>query len=61
MQYKEVKIAASELLDNIGKMIPKGQILYIATDEKNKTFFDPLKQRFPKVLNTSSSSLIKTK
>lgn len=49
LQYKEVKISADELLSNIGPMIPRGQLLYIATDERNKTFFDPLKKRFPKV------------
>eukprot|EP00602_Paraphysomonas_sp_CaronLab_P009442 CAMPEP_0185029864 /NCGR_PEP_ID=MMETSP1103-20130426/16460_1 /TAXON_ID=36769 /ORGANISM="Paraphysomonas bandaiensis, Strain Caron Lab Isolate" /LENGTH=543 /DNA_ID=CAMNT_0027564775 /DNA_START=130 /DNA_END=1758 /DNA_ORIENTATION=+ len=49
LQYKEVKIPASQLLENVGEMIPRGQLVYIATDERNKTFFDDLKQRFPKL------------
>jgi hypothetical protein len=49
LQYKEVKVSAETLLANIGHTIPKGQLVYIATDERNKTFFDPLKARFPKV------------
>ncbi len=48
-QYKEVKIQASELLDNVGKFIPKNELLFIATDERNRSFFDPLKARFPKL------------
>ena len=49
LQYKEVKIPADKLLENVGKFIPKGQVIYIATDERNKTFFDPLKTRFPRI------------
>jgi hypothetical protein len=49
LQYKEVKIPADKLLANVGKFIPKGQAIFIATDERNKTFFDPLRARFPNI------------
>jgi hypothetical protein len=52
-----VKISAAELLTNIGQMIPKGQLIYIATDERNKTFFEPLRKRFPKVISLFPSIL----
>eukprot|EP01041_Mallomonas_annulata_P002519 gene2519-4898_t len=48
-QYKEVKIPATEMMKNVGHFIPKGQLLYIATDEKNKTFFRPFLKRFPRL------------
>jgi hypothetical protein len=44
-----VKIPAAEILYNIGEHVPKGQLIYIATDEKNRSFFDPLYGRFSKV------------
>ena len=55
LQYKEVKVSADQLLQNIGHNIPKGQLIYIATDERNKTFFDPLRKRFPQVSTPPSS------
>ena len=48
-QYKEVKVSAEVLLKNVGQFIPQNELLYIATDEKNKSFFDPLRIKFPKV------------
>lgn len=49
LQYKEVKISSELLLENVGSFIPRGQLIYIATDERNKTFFDPLRKRFPRL------------
>ena len=43
-QYKEVKLPAEELYNNTKEIWKSGEILFIATDERNKTFFDPLKQ-----------------
>jgi hypothetical protein len=44
-QYKKVKIAAEEWTANTKELWnPNGEVLYIATDEKDKAFFDPLKQ-----------------
>eukprot|EP01035_Chromulina_nebulosa_P018978 gene18978-24790_t len=48
-QYKEVKISASELMRNVGHLIPSNELLYLATDEKNKSFFNDMLVRFPKI------------
>jgi hypothetical protein len=47
LQYKEVKIPSAQILENVGSHIPAGELVYLATDERNKTFFNDFKQRFP--------------
>jgi hypothetical protein len=42
LQYKRVKIPAQEWYDNTKEVWEPNEILYIATDERNKTFFDDL-------------------
>jgi hypothetical protein len=42
LQYKSVKISAEEWYDNLYDVWYDNEIIYIATDEKNKTFFDPI-------------------
>ena len=42
LQYKKVKIPAKEWYDNTKEVWQDKEILYIATDERNKTFFDDL-------------------
>ncbi|KAL7570491.1 hypothetical protein ACA910_004272 [Epithemia clementina (nom. ined.)] len=42
LQYKKVKIPAREWYDNTKEVWLDKEILYIATDERNKTFFDDL-------------------
>lgn len=37
------------MLANVGQFIPKGQLLFIATDERNKSFFDAFHSRFPRI------------
>ena len=32
---------------NVGNFIPENELLYIATDDKNKSSFNPFKKRFP--------------
>jgi len=49
LQYKEVKIPADQILANVGTFIPKNELVYIATDEKNKSFFNPMRKRFPTI------------
>jgi hypothetical protein len=44
LQYKKVKIPAEEWYENTKEVWKKGEILFIATDERNKTFFDPIKE-----------------
>jgi hypothetical protein len=47
LQYKKVKISAEEWYENLKDTWLDGEIIYIATDERNKTFFDPIKDRHP--------------
>ena len=42
LQYKEVIISAEEWYNNTAKLWLDKEILYIATDERNKAFFDPI-------------------
>jgi hypothetical protein len=44
LQYKKVKIPAEEWYENTKELWNEGEILFIATDERNKTFFDPIKE-----------------
>lgn len=39
-QYKETRIEADQILANIRDIIPKGSVLYVASDEKSHTFFN---------------------
>ncbi len=44
LQYKEVKITGNEWYENLKEIWNEGELLFIATDERNKTFFDPIKE-----------------
>eukprot|EP00537_Pseudo-nitzschia_pungens_P010966 CAMPEP_0172397068 /NCGR_PEP_ID=MMETSP1061-20121228/28798_1 /TAXON_ID=37318 /ORGANISM="Pseudo-nitzschia pungens, Strain cf. pungens" /LENGTH=1135 /DNA_ID=CAMNT_0013129133 /DNA_START=138 /DNA_END=3545 /DNA_ORIENTATION=+ len=44
LQYKEVKIPADEWYENLKEIWNEGELLFIATDERNKTFFDPIRE-----------------
>jgi len=44
LQYKEVKISAEEWYENLKEIWNEGEMIFIATDERNKTFFDPIKE-----------------
>lgn len=46
LQYKRVKIPAEEWYENTKELWRPNEILYIATDERNKTFFDPIARHF---------------
>jgi len=41
-QYEDQKISAEQIYESIKDVILPNELLYIATDEKNKTFFDPI-------------------
>jgi hypothetical protein len=43
-QYKNTRIEASEIVKNTRDKLSPGSTLYIATDERDKTFFNPLKE-----------------
>ena len=50
LQYKEVKLPAADILKNNEKSIPSDiKVAYVATDERNKSFFEPFHKRFEKV------------
>lgn len=44
LQYREVKISAEQWYENLKEVWHEGETLFIATDERNKTFFDPIKK-----------------
>lgn len=46
LQYKEVVISADEWYENTAKLWRPKELLYIATDEKDKSFFDPIAQHY---------------
>jgi hypothetical protein len=51
-QHKWVKIPAQEILDLTTSLIPgnpKDKVVYIATDERNMSFFEPFKKAFKEV------------
>ncbi len=49
-QYNVVKIPAEEIMNNVGHVNPKGELLFIATDERNKTFFNAFRRAgFPRL------------
>jgi GDP-fucose protein O-fucosyltransferase len=45
-QYKQTRIEAEEILENIKDVIPANATLFIATDEKQISFFQPLMDRY---------------
>jgi GDP-fucose protein O-fucosyltransferase len=45
-QYKETRIGIEEWYNNTKDFLLPGEALYIATDEKNKTFFKPLTETY---------------
>ena len=46
LQYKRVKISAQEWYDNTKDVWQDKELMYIATDERNKTFFDDLARHY---------------
>jgi hypothetical protein len=45
-QYKDTRIDAAEIYANIQDVIPNGTTIYIATDERDKKFFDVFRQHY---------------
>jgi hypothetical protein len=46
-QYKEMHMPAEDIYNNNTKgIILDGRTIYVATDEKNKTYFDPLRKHY---------------
>lgn len=45
-QYKQTRIPAEEILSISKEELEEGSVLFIATDERDKTFFKPIKERY---------------
>lgn len=45
-QYKKTRVSAEVLLEMAQRKIPDNTTLYFSTDERNKSFFDPLKKHY---------------
>ena len=45
-QYKKTKISAEEWLNATIDVLYPGEVVYVATDEKDRSFFEPLAQRY---------------
>jgi GDP-fucose protein O-fucosyltransferase len=57
-QFRETRLSAEEIYNNVRDVLPDGSVVFIATDEQNKTFFEPLQQRYDvKFLNDFASDL----
>jgi hypothetical protein len=59
-QYKQTRIEIDKLLSNIRPLLGKpNRLLYIATDEKNQTVFEPLRKEFQVVFLTDYHVMLK--
>lgn len=45
-QYKHTRIPATEIVQNIRDQFTENSTVFIATDERDKSFFDPLRQHY---------------
>mmetsp|Transcript_7537 Transcript_7537/g.16351 ORF Transcript_7537/g.16351 Transcript_7537/m.16351 type:complete len:658 (+) Transcript_7537:255-2228(+) len=45
-QYKKVKLSADEWYENTKDLFHPGEVIYVATDEKDKAFFEPMKKHY---------------
>ena len=45
-QFKQTRIDAKEIYENVKDTLPEGATIYIATDERDKKFFGPLREHY---------------
>lgn len=45
-QFKATRIDATEIYENVKDVLPENSTVYIATDERDKKFFDPLRVHY---------------
>ena len=45
-QYKQTRISAEQIYENIRDVFVENSTVFIATDERDKAFFDPLRQHY---------------
>jgi hypothetical protein len=48
-QYKVTRFDAPKIVEMLNKKLTNGTTLYIATDERDKAFFDPIRERYDAV------------
>ena len=45
-QFKDTRLDAPQIFNNVADLLVPGEVVYILTDEKNKTFFDPVSHKY---------------
>lgn len=45
-QYKETRVDAPVILEKLRRKLANGTTLYIATDERDKAFFQPIRDQY---------------
>jgi GDP-fucose protein O-fucosyltransferase len=45
-QFKQTRIDAAEIYQNVKDTMPEKSIVFVATDERDKKFFDPLREHY---------------
>jgi len=58
-QYKGTRLEADELIQKSKSKLEEGGLLYIATDEKDKTFFKPFREHYDVVFLDDFKDLLK--
>eukprot|EP00536_Pseudo-nitzschia_multiseries_P003175 jgi/Psemu1/236458/estExt_Genewise1.C_470075 len=45
-QFKETRIGIEEIIENTQDLIPPNSVIFIATDERNSEFFEPMRKKY---------------
>jgi Holliday junction resolvase RusA-like endonuclease len=45
-QFKTTRISADEIYENVHDVLTENKTVYVATDERDKSFFDPLREHY---------------
>jgi len=57
-QFKMNRVSAEIIYNQIKKKIPEGATLYIATDERDKSFFEPISKKSTKFTFWTISNIL---
>ena len=57
-QYKNTRIEAAQIYENVRDVLTEGATVYIATDERSKAFFDPLREHYNVLFMDDFSDLL---
>lgn len=58
-QYKKTRLEAKELIKKSKDRLTEGGVLYIATDERDKSFFEPFREHYDIVFLDDFKHLLK--